>query len=90
MFKYFTEGPYYLTTDKNSWGIFGGERGRIEVQQMEDEAGGLVESSDRMFKEWKKGEIDLWLVNYSIYTKMVKMHEPTEKELQEFTGLQVI
>ena len=81
---------YGLTDDRDSWGVFTGENGRIEVQQMEDDSNFIITPKSRIWDMWKRGERRLWLVNYSIYLKLVKSYSPTDDELLDLTGLQEI
>ena len=60
--------------------IFDGEENRLEIQRIEDEYG--AKASDGELRQFEKGQVRLWLADYSCYISKVTENENLLDELK--------
>ena len=64
-----------------------GTRLSIETTMMVDEDGGVVETDDPLFEDFKQGKVKLWLADVQANIEYVTARVPTEKEAMEDFGM---
>ena len=83
----FLNKQYGLSDDKDNYAAF--DDGRITYAQMEDGDGNIVEEKDAKYKQFKKGEIDLWAADYDIYIELAEVKTPSVKEISKLFKIKV-